>query len=42
VRAPHLARAHLAEVQVASRAYLGDDVEEITREELLRRAKPVT
>jgi len=34
-----LARAHLAEVQVARRAYLGDDVEEITREELLRRAE---
>lgn len=34
-----LARAHLAEVSAARRAYLGEDVEEITREELMRRAQ---
>jgi rhodanese-related sulfurtransferase len=34
-----LAHARLAEVSVARRAYLGEDVEEITREELLRRAE---
>ncbi len=34
-----VAAAHLAEVGPACHAYLGDDVEQITRDELLRRAR---
>src|SRR5215468_496889 len=34
-----VAASRLAEVEPARRAYLGDDVEEVSREELLRRAR---
>src|SRR6516162_4050953 len=34
-----VAASLLAEVEPARRAYLGDDVEEVSREELLRRAR---